>query len=346
MPELREETAPDHRAVGDRVQGLRLVQDGQPRRAQERGRDDRIEDGDQRRREVRDQAGAEEREGAREEAAQERGRILATPLSLGRRATAVTKGFVADDCGFLAGAIAYQIFFALIPLLALLVGILGFVYGSERAQRELVQLIREVYPSATAQETRIARQLVDGRALSLSLGVVGTLFSVLAIHGSLESALAAILGREGRRTFVRGRLEAGAFIAALVGLAVLSFGVSYGVQAVSGALVAAGFRDQVGVGFEILSPVVGLAVGYVFFFLVYRVLPRRRPPVRVASQAALVSAVLWEVAKLAFAYFTRTLGLFAVYGPLAFAAGLLTWIYLTAVIILIGAEVMKTRGAA
>jgi uncharacterized BrkB/YihY/UPF0761 family membrane protein len=56
--------------------------------------------------------------------------------------------------------------------------------------------------------------------------------------------------------------------------------------------------------------------------------------------------VLWEVAKLAFGYFTRALGIFAAYGPLAFAAGLLTWIYLTAAIILIGAEVMKTRGAA
>jgi len=33
-------------------------------------------------------------------------------------------------------------------------------------------------------------------------------------------------------------------------------------------------------------------------------------------------------------------------GPLAFAAGLLTWIYVTAVIILFGAEVIKTRGTA
>ena len=47
----------------------------------------------------------------------------------------------------------------------------------------------------------------------------------------------------------------------------------------------------------------------------------------------------------AFASLQRALGTFAAYGPLAFAAGLLTWIYLTAVIILMGAEVMKTRGA-
>src|SRR5207244_3961490 len=97
---------------------------------------------------------------------------------------------------------------------------------------------------------------------------------------------------------------------------------------------------------QVGSPILGALVGYAFFYLVYRTVPRRRPPRRLAVQAALVSAVLWEVAKLAFAFFTRALEVFAVYGPLAFAAGLLTWIYVTAVIILIGAEVVKTRGAA
>ena len=254
--------------------------------------------------------------------------------------------FVNDDCPFLAGAVAYQIFFALIPLLALVVGVLAFVYGADRAQRELVQLLREIYPSATAQETRIARELVQGRAISLSIGVIGTVFSTMAIHGTLDRALAVVLGQEGRRTFLRGHLEAAAFVAALALVATASFGLSFGTAALSGALVEAGFGGLVWVGVRLLSPLAGLAAGFVFFFLVYRAVPRRRPPRRVAAGAAVVSAVLWEVAKLAFGYFTRALSLFAAYGPLAFAAGLLTWIYVTALIILFGAEVMKTRGTA
>jgi len=53
--------------------------------------------------------------------------------------------------------------------------------------------------------------------------------------------------------------------------------------------------------------------------------------------------VLWELAKIAFGFFTRSLGIFSAYGPIAFAAGLLTWIYVTAAIILLGAEVIKLR---
>jgi membrane protein len=187
---------------------------------------------------------------------------------------------------------------------------------------------------------------VQGRALSLSLGVVGTIFSTMAIHGSLDRAFALVLGHEGRRTFVRGHLEAGGFVVALAVLAIVSFGLSFGAAAVSGVFVGAGFGGLVWVAVRLLSPLAGLVIGFVFFFVVYRAVPRRRPPRRVAAEAALVSAVLWEVAKLAFGYFTRALALFAAYGPLAFAAGLLTWIYVTAVIILLGAEVMKTRGTA
>jgi membrane protein len=226
------------------------------------------------------------------------------------------------------------------------VGLLAFAYGPDRAERDLVQILRDVYPSATAQETRIAHDLVQGRGLSLSIGLVGTIFSTMAIHGSLDRALAVILGREGRRSFVRGHLDAAGFVAVIAVLAIVSFGLSFGTAALSDILVQAGFGGLIGFVLQILTPLAGLAIGFAFFFVVYRAVPRRRPSRRAAAEAALVSAVLWEVAKLAFGYFTRALALFAAYGPLAFAAGLLTWIYVTAVIILFGAEVMKTRGAA
>jgi len=255
-------------------------------------------------------------------------------------------GFADDDCPFLAGAVAYQIFFALIPLLALLVGVLAFVYGPDRAERDLIDILRDIYPSATSQETRIAHELVQGRALSLSIGVIGTLFSTMAIHSALDRAFALVFGREGRRSFIRGHLEAAGFVAVLAVLALVSFGLSFGTAAASDALVSAGFGAVVSLALQILSPLVGLAIGFVFFFVVYRAVPRHRPSRRAAAGGALVSAVLWEIAKLAFGYFTRALALFAAYGPLAFAAGLLTWIYVTALIILFGAEVIKTRGAA
>ena len=254
----------------------------------------------------------------------------------------MARAFLDDEGPFLSGALAYQIFFALVPLLALIVGVLGFVFGDESSSRRLAQLIREVYPSATQQELRIVRDLIEGRALSLGLGLVGTVFGATAIYSSLDFALAAILGRSNKRTFVRGYLTALAFVGAILLIGVVSFALSYGAQATQDLLREQGLGREARTAIGILGPLVGIVGGYVFFLVVYMSVPRTRVPLRAARTAALVSAVLWEVAKLAFGLFTRGVGAFTAYGPLAFAAGLLTWIYVTGAIILIGAEVMKT----
>jgi len=206
-----------------------------------------------------------------------------------------------------------------------------------------VQLLREIYPSATAQEVRIARELVDGRAVSLGIGIVGTLIGASAVYGSIDTALAAVLKGGRKRSFVRGNLSAFGFIAGIAGLAVLSFGLSYFAQAAQGALTDAGLGRDARTFIAVGSPVLGLVAGFGFFYVIYRFVPRAPVSRRTARIAALVTAVLWEVAKVAFGFFTRALGTFTAYGPLAFAAGLLTWVYLTAVIILVGAEVLKAR---
>lgn len=238
---------------------------------------------------------------------------------------------------------AYQVFFALIPMLALVVGVLAFVYGADRAEREFSQMLRQVYPSATAQEVRIARELVDGRAISFGFGLIGTVLSAGAVFGSIDTSLALILGAGRRRGFVRGRLEGFAFVGGIALLAVLSFALSYGAQAAQGALAAAGLARTGRLLIAFGSPLLGLLAGWLFFYVIYRYVPRVPVGVQIARAAALVSAVLWEVAKVAFGFFTGGLGAFSAYGPIAFAAGLLTWIYLTAVIILFGAQLMKVR---
>jgi len=222
------------------------------------------------------------------------------------------------------------------------IGALGFVFGSARAEQELAAVMRQVYPAVTGQETQLVRQLVDGRAVSFGVGLVGTLLAATAILGSLDTAISHVLGQDGKRRFVRDRLNGLGFISLLLALAIVSFALSYGVQAAAGVLAGVpGLRLLL----EITGPLVGLGVGYAFFYLVYRLAPRRAVRRRGARQGALVSAVLWELAKVAFAFLTRALGTFQAYGTLAFAFGLLTWIYLTAVIILIGAEVIKTTDA-
>lgn len=181
--------------------------------------------------------------------------------------------------------------------------------------------------------------------MSFGFGVIGTILATRAIRGAIASAFAVVLGRGKRRSFVRGEFDAFAFAAGTVVLAVASFAVSYGALAAQGALAATGLAEPYRILVALASPFLGLIAGYVLFYCIYRFLPPTSVPQATVRLAALVSAVLWELAKIAFGFFTRTLDIFSAYGPIAFAAGLLTWIYVTAVIILIGAEVIKTQRA-
>lgn len=251
----------------------------------------------------------------------------------------VGQNFVDDDCTFLAAAVAYQLFFALVPLLLLLAGLLGFFLEGDELRDEVARIVGQVVPLAS--ERRFVDEIAGGRALSLGIGLVGTAWSVTAIHAALDRAFARVFGRTERRTFVHSKLEALLLAALLVALAVASIGFSVVVQAIGGLGGGA-----VGPALALASPLFGLVAGTAFFLIVYWVVPTPRLVARELLVGAVTAAALWEVAKLAFAVYARAIGAFRAYGVLAFAAGVLTWIYLSAMIVLLGAEVMKTRATA
>ena len=239
----------------------------------------------------------------------------------------------------MAAAVAYQIFFALLPFFLLVVGVFGFFLTSQQIRQEVVVLLREVFPGGV--DRRFVDEIVTSGGLSVGIGLVGTLYGVTTIHASLDRAMRAVVGEGTGRSFIRGRLQGLAFAGLLSVLAVLSFAASFLVQAFAGWLRSVGVATTQRVALQIASPLAGLLAGFVLFYIIYRIVPRRRLPRSAVIVGALVAAALWEVAKFAFALLAREAGVFRVYGVLALAAGLLTWIYLTALILLLGAEVMK-----
>jgi YihY family inner membrane protein len=77
------------------------------------------------------------------------------------------------------------------------------------------------------------------------------------------------------------------------------------------------------------------------FFIIYRFLPSVRLPPRTLVIGSLTGLLLFEGIKPAFFWYLRTLaGYPAVYGPLVGVVVFMIWIYLAALVLLIGAEVM------
>jgi membrane protein len=99
--------------------------------------------------------------------------------------------------------------------------------------------------------------------------------------------------------------------------------------------------------FAIVFPIV---LGFVLFFLIYRIIPYRKVSIKAALIGALCSSVMWEAAKLLFDIYIKNYAHYQkIYGSFGTVVVMFFWIYYSAFIILIGAEIgsnyeeVKTR---
>jgi membrane protein len=91
----------------------------------------------------------------------------------------------------------------------------------------------------------------------------------------------------------------------------------------------------------LVTQVVPVMITFCFFFLVYRVVPRRVVTNRHAAGGAILATILWEGAKTAFAYYLRNLARYAgLYGTLEGVIVLAIWLELSVSIILYCGEVV------
>ena len=90
-----------------------------------------------------------------------------------------------------------------------------------------------------------------------------------------------------------------------------------------------------------------LFVSSVMFAVIYRYFPTRGARWRAAMEAGVLVAVVWELIKLAYAWYVTRLAHFdSVYGPLGSLVGLVLWVYYSCFLLVFGAEVAWLRSEA
>ncbi|HUP29171.1 MAG TPA: YihY family inner membrane protein, partial [Usitatibacter sp.] len=89
---------------------------------------------------------------------------------------------------------------------------------------------------------------------------------------------------------------------------------------------------------SVLLQFVPISMSALAFFLLYRLVPHQRVPWRDALVGGVVAAVMFEIAKEGFAIYVRHAPLSVVYGTFAAVPFFLLWMYLSWLVVLLGAE--------
>ena len=204
----------------------------------------------------------------------------------------------------------------------------------------------DVYPGSRNFLRETIRSLT-----SVGTGVVITCFIVVLWAGSwvfavIERALNRIWGATSR-TFWHGRaLTIGMIgvIGSLLAISVVITSVAVALREMAGNLSArqiAGYPILLSVGsafWQGLFATLSFLVTVVLFVIVYRFMPKAEVTLRDTLPGAVAGGLLWEVAKYTFAWSLNYFHYDQIYGSVGAVVAVLTWSYVSSLILLFGAQ--------
>jgi len=240
-----------------------------------------------------------------------------------------------------AAAIAFYAVMGFIPLLLLGTSLVGYLLGSsEQAVGEVMAMARRAIPRATGPEVEeFIRRLVESRHITGVLGLGTLLWIAMGVFDILTFSLTALTGGREARSYLHRKLTALVVMGVFGFLFVVSLMASWTFGAWEN------LRDLLGLQVALPAFLAHpdftryLTSGYlvVLLCLVYRVAPVRAIRWSAIVQGACIAGVLWHLVRLAFNWYMANLSRYhLVYGILGGFAGLVLWIYYTAIIVLLG----------
>ncbi|MBS7458831.1 YihY/virulence factor BrkB family protein [Coralloluteibacterium stylophorae] len=247
--------------------------------------------------------------------------------------------FSEDELMTRAAALAFYTALSLAPLLVLLLWIVSSL--SPSWQQGLVQDLNELVGPQASQALALVIENADDRpgvgSLAGWIGLAVTLFGASAVFAQLQDALNKVWGvkpRPGKAVtaFLRARMHAIGLLLTLAFLLIVSLWAS--------TLIAM-FVPGDTIAWRIVEALVSLALFALVFAGMFKVLPDVIIPWRDTIYGALLTALLFAVGKFGIGLYLDHADVGGAYGPAGALVVLLVWVFYSAVILLLGAELTE-----
>jgi membrane protein len=245
----------------------------------------------------------------------------------------------------MSAELAYRFFLAVFPFAIMLAALSGFaadVFGLDNPTKQIVDQFSDRLPQDTASVLqRQIDEVVSSRSLSLiSFGLIGALWAASGGMGALIKALNRAYDVPETRPFWRKTLLA-------IGLT-LSAGLAL-VAAVIVMVAAAAWGEEIagwfgaGDAFRWMVSIarwpIAVALIMTSLAVIYYVAPNIEQRFTLVSPGAVLCTVVWLAGTYAFGIYVAHFSSYnATYGALGGIVVLLLWFYLSAAMVLVGAE--------
>jgi membrane protein len=249
--------------------------------------------------------------------------------------------FIQDDASTLAAALAFYAILSIAPLLVLTITVLGYL-GGETRQQVIDQTKNLMGPEASKGIDLLlanahARQ-VDA-TISTIIGLVVLVLSATTVFGQLQYSLNRIFNVRTRRGAVSAWLHK-RFTSILMltgmGLVILS-------SIVASSIISFAFQS-IGPLLRWVNVVVPIAVFTLVFAIMFRVLPDVKISGGNTWAGGLVSGILFYLGEHGIGWYLAHKGSQSIYGAAGTLIVLLLWLFYSAMIVFLGAELTQAYG--
>ena len=248
--------------------------------------------------------------------------------------------FVDDEMSTYASALAYQMLFSLFPFILFLIALIGFLHLPDffswlRLQSELV-----LPPQALEQVNPVIDQLQQSKGGLLSVGIVIALWTASAGVRLMMSAMnAAYDVVEGRPAWKRFPLSI-IYTIGIAGMLLIAAALMVlGPQVMGWIASQVGLEDFIVILWTIARWPVVVVLLMVAVALIYYVMPDVKQEFRFITPGSVLAVVVWILASLGFGLYVKEFANYnAMYGSIGAIIVLLLYFYISAAVLLLGAE--------
>ena len=257
--------------------------------------------------------------------------------------------FLDKNCPYIAGAIAFYTLIAIFPLLLAIISLLGYLSpATMEEQQELAMRTADIIPVSSDFIGETVSSVVESRVVTGIVGIFGLLWAATVVFGAIRKGINAAWGITKPRPFLKERLIDFALV---IGAGVLLLIVLFSSPTLSFVREASGFFSPGTEYFDhpfwnLVVRLILPALAFVTFLVLYRFIPNTTVKLSNVWAGALLASLAFDGANLAFVWYVQSYGHYnLLYGSVGTILATLTWVYLSAIILLLGALVTSRYSA-
>ena len=255
----------------------------------------------------------------------------------------VVNDFMTKNGPYIAAAISFYTLFAIFPLILAVISVLSFMIGNtdEEHVTKLVQEITDVLPIPSDLIAHEVSTVVKSRTITGVAGVLGLLWASTAVFAAIRKGINYLWDATKPRSFLKERLmDIGLALGAGIIMLFVMFSLPILILIVEIIkLVLTDMNFDQDLIWQILTAVLYFGITSTIFIMFYRYLPNTKVRFPDVWLGGFIAALAFNVSNWGFVWYLKTFPSTynLIYGSLGAVLALLSWVYVSAIIFLVGA---------